>query len=145
MAPDKKFKPATDQLTIWIYVLIASSCGQPLSSIAQHQDFLKTSWLRDCPLTLPFHSPGIWILAWHQPEATAAKMTKPGVFSLVPLTPAARKIVDMSENARFREQTRGTKSLVVFLNYMSRIRGKLIAIGRDPRVNDVILPSEFPR
>ncbi|KFZ19079.1 hypothetical protein V502_03864 [Pseudogymnoascus sp. VKM F-4520 (FW-2644)] len=62
------------------------------------------------------------------------------LFTLVPLTPAAIRIV--KANRRYHEIYEGAECLSFKATHKSLFPGHLISIGRQPGINDVILPED---
>jgi hypothetical protein len=62
------------------------------------------------------------------------------LFSLVPLSPAASRIV--KANRRYRDDVDGIESLSFKAGHQSQFPGRLLSIGRLAAVNDVILPED---
>lgn len=62
------------------------------------------------------------------------------LFTLVPLSPAATRIV--KANRRYHEIYKGAECLSFKATHKSLFPGRLISIGRQPGINDVILPDD---
>lgn len=62
------------------------------------------------------------------------------LFTLLPLTPAAIRIV--KANRRYHDIYEGAECLSFKATHKSLFPGRLISIGRQPGINDVILPED---
>lgn len=62
------------------------------------------------------------------------------LFTLVPLSPETIQIV--KANRRYREIYEGTECLSFRATHKSLFPGRLLSIGRQPGINDVILPGD---